>query len=69
MTYTYQVNFDKTFISGLLKGHRYNGTSLRFTSLADARAFVASAGNGKVLTALDGAGGYTCDEFLISTLE
>ena len=41
--YKYQVNFDKVFIDGQLKGHRYHD-HLRFVSKSDAIFFAKRDG-------------------------
>jgi len=43
MPYSHQVNFDKVFVSGVLKGHRYHD-HLRFVSLSDAIFFAKRDG-------------------------
>ena len=38
--YKYQVNFEKTFTDGILKGHHYSMNHVRFAEKANAIVFV-----------------------------
>lgn len=64
--YTYQVNYDKVFLAGLLIGHTCH-THLRFCDQKTAKAF--ADGDGKVFTGCTGASKYRQQNSIIIKLE
>jgi len=64
--YTYQVNFSKVFIDGVLKGKRYHDY-LRFTCHADAKHFAMR--DGLIISPCCGTGDYRQEESTITALE
>ncbi len=64
--YKYQVNFDKVFIDGMLKGKRYHD-HLRFTCHKDAKHFAMR--DGLIISPCCGTGDYRQEESTIIRLE
>lgn len=64
--YKYQVNFEKVFVSGILKGRRYHDY-LRFCSHADAKHFAMR--DGLIITPCCGTGDYRQEYSIITKLE
>jgi hypothetical protein len=64
--YTHQVNFEKVFVAGVLKGRRYHD-HVRFCDLASAKAYAARAG--EVFEPCAGNSAYRMESPLISELE
>lgn len=66
--YRYQVNFEKVFTSGPLKGRRYTNDYLRFCDWHSADAFAKSCDGRTEVKALDGMN-YTKEAPILSALE
>ena len=64
--YTHQVNYEKVFTSGMLKGIRYTNSYLKFCSLSDAEAFAVK--DGEVLECASGTGNYRMEYPIITDL-
>lgn len=64
--YSHQVNFDKVFIDGALKGRRYHDY-LRFTCFNDAKLFAGR--DGLIISPCCGTGDYRQEDSIISRLE
>lgn len=64
--YTHQVNFEKVFVEGILKGKRYHD-HIRFTCFSDAKFY--AQGDGLIFTPCCGTGAYRQEDSTIITLE
>ena len=64
--YKYQVNYEKVFTSGILKGRRYHDW-LRFTDWQSADAFVKR--DGEIFKCCSGAGDYRMESPILTALE
>ena len=64
--YAYQVNFEKVFINGTLKGKRYHAY-LRFTCHNDAKHFAMR--DGLIISPCCGTGDYRQEFSIISKLD
>lgn len=67
--YKFQVNFEKVFVSGLLKGHRYTGEYIRFTDRQSAERFAEWSDGKTAYRAVGGVGEYVRENPIISELE
>lgn len=65
--YKYQVNFEKVFLSGILKGRRYTNAYLRFPDIASASAFASECDGKTVAKASDGTNASYVREYPIIT--
>jgi hypothetical protein len=69
MNYRYQVNFEKVFVSGILKGRRYTNDYLRFCDWQSANKFVESCNGTDIVNQCAGSGAYVKEYPILSAIE
>ena len=69
MSYLYQVNFEKVFTDGILKGRRYTNAHLRFTSWHDAEKFRLACDGKTEVKECAGGGTYVRECPILTALE
>jgi hypothetical protein len=67
--YRYQVNFDKVFTSGVLKGRRYTNSYLRFVDWKSADSFARECDGKTVVSCCAGTGDYIREDAILSAIE
>ena len=69
MSYRYQVNVEKKFVSGILAGHRYTNAYLRFADWKSADAFRLQCDGATVVEECAGGGAYIREYPILSAIE